>query len=181
MNFVFQNKKEQKLVLVVRDIERIYNSFSQEFIELRAYGWAVADPLPYRYYFQDGQYHQEVISQFAPNFLEFFLPKSHLNPIYIHRCRELDRKLKLIFFPPELLPYEYDLELGCLKILVISMKYRVSDKPNKKYDFEYIYHRAIDLPYEYVYDKENNLGMLLVTKEVYLDDQKIFTPASLLP
>ena len=82
MYFVCNNTREKKLVLVVQNFERIY--LSQDFIELRAYGWAQADPLPYRYYFEDGHYRQEVISRFTPNFLEFLLPNSHLNPINVH-------------------------------------------------------------------------------------------------
>ena len=46
MYFVCNNTREKKLVLVVQNFERIY--LSQDFIELRAYGWAQADPLPYR-------------------------------------------------------------------------------------------------------------------------------------
>lgn len=181
MSFVCGKTRERKKVLVVRDFEATYNSFSQEFIELRAYGWASADPLPYRYYLNDGHYRLEVIRKFNPNFSEFLLPPRQLNSINLNRFRDLDRKLKLHFAPPEILPYEYDLELGCLKILAISIKNRFRDRQTNKYVIEYLYHRPVDLPYNYVYDQENNLGVLLVTQEVYLDGKKIFAPASKLP
>lgn len=181
MSFVCGKTRERKKVLVVQNFEATYDSFSQEFIELRAYGWAQADPLPYRYYLNDGHYRLEVIRKFNPIFSEFLLPTHQLNSINLNRFRDLDRKLKLHFAPPEILPYEYDLELHYLKILAISIKKSSRNRKSHKHSIEYEYYRSVDLPYNYVYDQENNLGVLLVSQEVYLDGKKIFAPALKLP
>ncbi|AFZ38256.1 hypothetical protein Sta7437_4822 (plasmid) [Stanieria cyanosphaera PCC 7437] len=183
MCFYFNNKREVKLILFVLDFESTYpyDSYSQEFYEIRAAGWAKADPLPYRYYLDNGQYRREVVEQFNPNYLEFLLPPRYLNFPRLFHLRNLDPRLKLHFSPPEELPYQYDLELRCLKVIATCYQRKYTDRRRNQYVIECTYGRPVDLPYNYVYDKEANLGVLLVTQEVYLDGKKIFAPASLLP
>lgn len=170
------NTHDKKLVLVVTNIEKNYDSYSQEFIQLRNSGWCQADPLPYRYYLDRGLYYKEVVRQFTPNYLEFFIKKN--NPILLNQLRLIEGKLRLNFFPPDSLPYQYDLERDCLVVCAIAFH---SVYKNNKRCIEYLYPRPEDLPYDYVYNEVAKCWIFLVTREEYLDGKKIFAPASSLP